>query len=401
MPDTPRINYVLLGFFVLLSVAVFGAALALPTFRPLAYAPVRELVLPPPEPIVVSLLYTTEKTDWLNEVIPEFEATHPQVNGHPVQIAATATGSRELTLAVLNGQSKPDLISPASTLWISILQDQSPNTFGRAIVDAADTANCRPVVSTPLVMVAWKERADVLWGDNPDHSMWQRLHDALLNPNGWAAYGHPEWGYIKFGHTDPLKSNSGFQAILLMTYAYLGKTSGLTANDILSNTDYQKWFLELEGTISEFGASTGTYTKDMVAFGPSKYDMIAVYESAAIGQATNAANRYGKLRVYYPPDTLLSDHPFCVLKADWVQPDHAQAAQLFINYLLSQPAQTVALMKYGFRPTLTSVALDQQGSPFQQYAADGYKVDLPPQVAVPGGAVLNTLLDFWSRNVKR
>src|SRR5215470_9788364 len=107
MPDTPRINYVLLVLLALISAAVFGAALALPTFRPLAYAPVRELVLPPPEPVVVSLLYTTEKTDWLNEVIPEFEATHPQVNGHPVQIKATATGSRELTLAVLNGQAKP------------------------------------------------------------------------------------------------------------------------------------------------------------------------------------------------------------------------------------------------------------------------------------------------------
>jgi len=56
---------------------VFGAAIALPTVRPLAYAPVRDLILPPPEPIVVSLLYTTEKTDWLNEVVPEFEATHP------------------------------------------------------------------------------------------------------------------------------------------------------------------------------------------------------------------------------------------------------------------------------------------------------------------------------------
>ena len=401
MSNTPRLNWLVFVAFALISAAVFGAAIALPTFRPLAYAPVRELVLPPPAPIVVTLLYSTEKTDWLNEVVPEFEATNPQVNGHPVQIKMSATGSRELVLAVLNGQAKPDMISPASSLQISILQDQSPNVFGHPVVNPADTANCRPVLNTPLVMVAWQERANALWGDNPNSHMWLKLHDAVTDPNGWASYGHADWGYIKFGHTDPLKSNSGFQAILLMTYNYLGKTSGLTSDDILSNADYQKWFLQLEGSISEFGASTGTYMKDMVAFGPSKYDMIAVYESSAIGQAANAVNRYGQLKIYYPPQTLMSDHPFCVLNADWVQPDHAQAAQLFLNYLTSQPAQSVALLKYGFRPTLASVGLDTPGSPFQQFASNGFKVDLPPDVAVPPGSVLNTLLDFWSRNVKR
>jgi ABC-type Fe3+ transport system substrate-binding protein len=401
MANTPRLNWFLFAVFALISVAVFGAAIALPTIRPLAYAPLRELVLPPPQPIVVSLLYSTEKTDWLNEVVPEFEATHPQVNGHPVQIQMSASGSRELYLAVLNGQAKPDLISPASSLQISILQDQSPNQFGHSIVDPADTANCRPVLLTPLVMVAWKERADVLWGASPGADMWLKLHDALVNPNGWAAYNHPEWGYIKFGHTDPLKSNSGFQAILLMTYAYLGKTSGLTSADITQNANYETWFLGLENTISQFGDSTGTYTADMVAFGPSKYDLIAVYESSAIAQMANAANRYGQLRVYYPPATQWSDHPFCVLKADWVTPDHAQAAQLFINYLTSPPAQSVALLKYGFRPTLNTVSLDQPGSPLQQYAADGILKEVPPLVEVPPGGVLDTLLQFWSRNVKR
>jgi hypothetical protein len=139
----------------------------------------------------------------------------------------------------------------------------------------------------------------------------------------------------------------------------------------------------------------------MVAFGPSKYDMIAVYESTAIEEAPNAANRYGQLRVYYPPATLWSDHPFCVLKADWVTPDHAQAAKLLIDYLASSPAQTTALLKYGFRPTLTSVSLSQPGSPFQQFAANGLMNDVPPLVQLPPGNVLNTLLDFWSRNVKR
>jgi ABC-type Fe3+ transport system substrate-binding protein len=190
-------------------------------------------------------------------------------------------------------------------------------------------------------------------------------------------------------------------AILLMTYDYFGKTDGLTSNDILANADYQKWLLELEGSISQFGESTGTYMKDMVAYGPSTYDLIAVYESTAIEQAENAKGRYGELRIYYPPTTVMSDHPFCVLNADWVTTDKAQAAKVFMDYLSSREAQELALQKYGFRPVDSSVTLEQPNSPFTRYAANGLSVPLPPQVKVPSGDTLNTLLDFWSRNIHK
>ena len=46
MSNTPRLNWFVFAAFALISAAVFGAAIALPSFRLLAYAPVRELVLP-------------------------------------------------------------------------------------------------------------------------------------------------------------------------------------------------------------------------------------------------------------------------------------------------------------------------------------------------------------------
>ncbi len=395
----PIRNIIFFTFYTLLVIAVFVLSLIFPTFRPIAYAPLRELILPPPEPIVVTVLYSTEKDAWLKEVIPAFEAADYKVDGHPIQLSVKSMGSRDIYLAVLNGKEKPDLISPASSMQISILESQSPNVFNRAIVNAADTRQCRSVVRTPLVLVAWKERADVLWSTGSDEGVWTRLFEAVTDPKGWADYGHPEWGYVKFGHTDPLKSNSGFQAILLMTYDYYHKTSGLTPNDILGNADYRTWFTQFEGTISDFGDSTGTYMKDMVAFGPSKYDVIAVYESTALEQSANAATRYGQLKVYYPAATSWSDHPFCILNADWVTPDHARAAQVFLDYLTSKPAQTLAL-KYGFRPVDNSIPLDGPGSPFVQYVINGFFLKVPPEVESPSGEVLITLLDFWSRNVK-
>jgi hypothetical protein len=400
----PRKNWVFFGLYALLGLAMLVSTLAVPGLREnpwLAYAPVRDLalaaVLPPVE---VSVLYSTEKDAWLKEAVARFQAEGHTLNGRPIKLKLKSLGSREIYLGVLNGTEKPDLISPAGSLQISILQDQSVNQFGHPVVNLADTATCRSVLRTPLVMVAWRERANVLWGDNPNSHMWKRLHDALVDPKGWDSYGHSDWGYIKFGHTNPLKSNSGFMAILLMTYNYYDKTSGLTSKDIL-DPGYQKWFTEIESTISDFGESTGTYMQDMVAYGPSKYDMIAVYEASAIEQADNAVGRYGELRVYYPPATVMSDHPFCILNADWVTPEKQQAAQLFMDYLTSAPIQQLALLKYGFRPVDASVALDQPGSPFGRYAAIGLSTTLPPEVAEPPGGVLNTLLDFWARSTSK
>jgi len=395
----PRINWVLFIVYAVASLGIFGAVLIFPEVRAVSYAPLRELVLPPPAPVVVSLLYSTEKDAWLKEALADFEATHPTVDSHPVQVTLKAMGSREIYLAVLNGTEKPDLISPASSLQISILQDLSASQFGAPVVSLTDHASCQPILTTPLVVVGWKDRATALWGATPGSALWSKLHDALVDPQGWQTYGHPEWGFVKFGHTDPLKSNSGFMAILLMTYDYLGKTNNLTSADMLSNPGYQQWFTSLEGTITDFGDSTGPYMRDMIAYGPSKYDLIAVYEATAIEQAENAVGRYGELRVFYPPATVLSDHPFCILHADWVTPQQAQAAKLFVDYLASRPMQELALLKYGFRPVDQSIPLDQPGSPFNRYRASGFSPTLPPQVQVPPGTVLNTLLDFWSRHV--
>jgi hypothetical protein len=400
---TPRINWILLVLFGFSSIAIFVGALISPAFRMQAYAPLRELLIPPPEPITINLLYSTEKDGWLTEVLEEFEMNGPRIDSRPIKVEVEKMGSWEMYAAVLDGTRKPVLISPASLLQVSALQDAWSSRSTRPLVNPADNSSCRPVVKTPLTLVAWKERAGILWGGQPDQSLWLEIHDHLVDPSGWASHGRPEWGYIKFGHTDPLKSNSGFMTILLMTYGYFEKTANLSSNDILTDDAYQKWFLEIESVVGQFEHSTGPLMNKMISYGPSTYDFVAVYEATAIEQAENAVGRYGELRVYYPPTLVWSDHPFCVLDGDWVTSQQARAGRLLIDYLASQPVQKIALMKYGFRPTDPSIKLDQPGSPFDQFAANGFRSDLSnlPEVEIPAGSTLNTLRDFWSRNVSR
>jgi ABC-type Fe3+ transport system substrate-binding protein len=399
MPPAPRLNKILFAGFLVLTLGVLVAALILPPVRAIAYAPLRDLIVPPPEPIVVSILYSTEKAEWIAQAVERFEATRPRLEGRPIELELKKMGSREMYLSVLEGEEQPDLLSPASSLQVNLLEDLSASRFPQPLVDANDDTVCRPVLETPLVLVAWKDRASVLWGDDPNGHLWLRLQEALTDPQGWETYGHPEWGYIKFGHTNPLKSNSGFQTLVLMTYNYFDKSQGLTSADILSDAEFQQWLVDFEGTISKFGDSTGTYMEEIVAYGPSLYDFVAVYESTAIEQAENAVGRYGELQIYYPPVTHLSDHPFCIVQGEWVTADQARAAAMFIDFVISREAQELAL-EHGFRPVDRDIPLDQADSPFRRVAVSGLRIDLPPEVEVPPGNVLSTLLDFWARNVE-
>ncbi|HMR67172.1 MAG TPA: substrate-binding domain-containing protein [Anaerolineae bacterium] len=370
-------------FFSIVSVAVVAVA-GLFSAR---------LLLVNRDPVELTVLYSTEKEAWLEQVSRDFQG---QIGGRPIQLKFEPLGSQEIVQAVLDGTRRPHLISPASSLQISMLAAESGRVLGAPVVNLADATACRSVVKTPLVLVAWQDRAEALgWLDSGDPDLWTKLRVAVADPDGWRSHGHANWGYVKFGQTDPNRSNSGLMTLLLITYDYFDKSTGLTNQDLLS-PDFDQWFQAL-GEYTDVGDSTGTFMKEMVTFGPSRYDLVAVYESTAIEQIPNAAGRYGELRVYYPSPTVLSDHPFCLLQADWVTADEAAAAEQFVTYLLDRPAQEAALA-LGFRPADAGVALDGPGSPFSQYTANGIRTDLPAQVDVPPGEVLTTLINFWNRH---
>jgi hypothetical protein len=262
------------------------------------------------------------------------------------------------------------------------------------------------------VIAIWEKRAHALW-NNGSTNFWTEIHDALADPTGWAGHVNPaapsdikqeaqNWGFVKFGHTSPLRSNSGAQTLILMAYGYYGTASKLTSAEI-TNQDFQKWFLEIENSVLEFGDSTGTFMDNMVRFGPSKYDLAAVYENLAIESIDKAQGRWGDtLRVVYPPATLFSDHPYALLEGDWTTPEQREAADTFGKFLLDRPQQELAL-GYGFRPADPNVAVitSDPSNPFKKYEQYGVKVDIAQQVEMPSGDVIATLLELWRRQINK
>lgn len=401
-----------LGFIGLCLLSVgLKALVALP--GPLGYAPVDLGFGPAVEPVEVVIWYGTEKEAWLAEAARRFEASGASVAGRPIRITLVGVGSREIADRVARQEwasdPPPTVVSPASSIWIEVLRsDWAARNGGEIIVGATP-----PLVLTPLVAVAWEERARVLWPDGVEQ-FWPSLHDALVDPRGWEgvaerngfAPGSPEhqqaskWGFVKFGHTSPLRSNSGAQALVLMAYGYHNKTSGLTPDDVLDE-GFQRWLREIESAVLDFGASTGTFMTSMVQFGPSKYDVVLVYENLVIENITTAEARWGQpLRVSYPPATMFSDHPYAILDNPLTNSAQRAAAEQFRDFLLARPQQELAL-EFGFRPADPGVAIltSDPENPFNRYASSGVQVDIAQQVEIPSGETIAALLDFWRREI--
>jgi ABC-type Fe3+ transport system substrate-binding protein len=351
---------------------------------------------PAPGPVQISMVYGTEKEGWLLAAAEQFAASNPTTSsGSPIEIELEGVGSRETVLRIVGGDLRPTVISPASSIQVELLRDEwATRNNGEQILHEGNDAP-QPLVITPLVVVAWEERAEALNLDDPDQ-LWENLHQVLASDEGWQAFDHTEWGFANLGHTSPETSNSGIQSLVLMTYAYHDKTRDLSSEDILDQ-GFQEWLSEIERSVPEFPSSTGFLMDNMLRFGPSQYDFVIVYENLAIENFRIAEGRGGPIQVYYPPANILSDHPYAILNAEWVTPEQREAAALFRSFLLSEEIQQQALVEYGFRPANTAVALNVEGNPFTRYAEQGVQLDIAQSVEVPSAQVLNELLDLWRR----
>jgi ABC-type Fe3+ transport system substrate-binding protein len=351
----------------------------------------------PAEVTEISFLYSTEKKEWVEAAAAAFQKENPSI-----KVNLLGRGSLEAAVAILDGREKPTVWSPADSAVLRMLESDwaTEPARGPLFASTGDDAP-QPLVITPLVFVVWEDRASVLLKANDGKAVsWKTIHKAVASDQGWPAIGgKPDWGFVKLGHTDPTRSNSGLQALLLASFEYYNKRSGLTVGELL-DPRYQEWIKQLEKGVSKFETSTGTFMMDMVRFGPSKYDIAVVYESLAISQIANAQGRWGNLKVYYPPLTLWSDHPAAVLQAEWVTPKQKEAARQWLAYLRSRPVQERALT-FGFRPADPAVPIKTQeaANPFTRLAEHGILVDVPPVAEVPEGPVVRNLLTMWSRVV--
>lgn len=296
---------------------------------------------------------------------------------------------------------RPVIWSPASAAWGSVL-NQRYETSGREPIANDST----PFMLTPLVIAMPEPMARALgW---PDEALgWSDILTLARSSQGWADYGHPEWGPFRLGKTNPNFSTSGLSALIAQTYAAAGKTAGLSAED-LRKPEVIQYGTDVESAVVHYGDTTLTFLNNWYRAdqrgNPYAYVSAAAVEEKSIIDY-NTGNPDGVLSqgeqprpprvplvaIYPEEGTLYSDNPLIVLDADWVDATEKAAAAKFVEFVQS-PENQAKVLEFGFRPGNPDVALSAPVS-----AANGVDPAQPQTLLeVPDPAVAVAVLDAWA-----
>lgn len=360
-----RISRTIAGIYVLATIVLTVVTVV---FGPVGWSP---LPLPTAaSPIRIDFAVSSEKEAWLRSAIERFARTNPTINGRAVEVRMRVAGSRDLITSIERDGYQPTVVSPASELQLAELRQWRAELLREP---------AQPLAFTPLVALMREVTATKRIA-NP-WQLWQRQLPDQIND-------------VRIGISSPAKSNGGLQSLIVLAAQY-HQTHSLTIEQA-RDTGLRDWLHQLNERVAGWPDSTGTLTTDFV-IQPGVYHIITTYENLALQTFRQGEGRWLQARVYYPAATIVSDHPYAILTAPWVDNAEREAARLLRDFLLSPAEQTIAMREYGFRPANPQVTIDlnDQASLFGRYRDYGLQLDLAAQLATPSPEVIATLVTTW------
>jgi Ca-activated chloride channel family protein len=189
----------------------------------------------------------------------------------------------------------------------------------------------------------WQPMAEALgWPERPVSL--KALIELANDPEGWARYGHPEWGRLKLGHTHPQYSSAGLLFLAQSVYATLGKTAGLTSEDVYA-PQVEEALRTLAQNTTKYGMVTTDLLANMARGGPAFLHVTSAFEEGAVrfNVERQAELRFPLAFIFPQEGTFWSEQPYCILDgAPWVDAAEAEAAKLFLDFLRGDRMQGLA-----------------------------------------------------------
>lgn len=344
--------------------------------------------------VVVSIAYGSEKKEWLEPLAAEYNAARNKTeSGAVIEIQVTPIGSIESVRGIISQTLQPVVWSPASDIYIPVANMEWRKTHADDLV----VGKPKDLVLSPVVIAMWQPMAEAL-GYPQKQLGWADIAALATSAEGWDAYGYPEWGRFKFGHTHPNYSNSGVVAVIAQAYSGAGKVRGLTLAD-LQKPEVMQFMEEVQKSIIHYGTSTGFFGERMFERGPSYLSAAVLYENLIVAQESKrlsgASSQIPVVAIYPKEGTFWSNHPYAILNAPWVTAEQREAAEMFEKFLLDKPQQLRAI-ELGFRPADYSIPLT-----FPLDASHGVDVSQPKTILeVPDANVIQGVQELWQKTKK-
>ena len=354
---------------------------------------------------------SSEKAALLSGIAADYNRAGREVDGTCVDVTVTSKASGGATEALARGWNeqvdgpRPDVWSPASRSW-SVLLQQRTAAQDKGDLVPADTPS---IAQTPLVIAMPKPMAEALGWPGKDLG-WADVLALTRDRQGWGGKGHAEWGQFKLGKTNPQFSTSGLNATIVAYFAATGRSSDLSARDV-ADPKVVAYVRAIEQSVVHYGDTTLTFLENLyqaaaAGRGLTYISAVTVEEKSVwdynqgnpSGDPTTLGQR-GKPRVplvaVYPKEgTLVSDNPYVVLSAEWVDDAKKRAAADFLAFV-TEPAQQKRFTDAAFR--------DATGKPGAALTtANGA---LPAKqlslIDPPAPAVLDQVATSWEKLRKR
>ncbi len=339
--------------------------------------------------IQLTFVYSSEKATWIGETQGEFEEywnskmeNNPDLK--PISLDFQPYGSGSSLIALLNGEIKPVIWSPASNIWIPMLNTKWQDMTNQEEKIITNYSRC---IYSPIVLATWEEF-------NETHNIRgiNDLHDYIVE--------HP--GEIKMAHTDPRSSNSGFMATIMMVSSKLNMPPDEINISNISQSSLIDWMEEIEGSAVQYGESTGFLGRYMRDNGPQELGVAFLYENLVKDYSPQAEKNFGqKLVSIYPEEgALFSDHPFCILNSDWVSDEQRYVAKDYIEFI-SQKNMIEKAIRTGFRPINSTLLEDPEiyntyNTSFnQEYGVTSNPEIIKELLAPEDGNVIARIPDLW------
>ena len=304
--------------------------------------------------VQVTIVSSSTKRDWLDQVVEQFNfEDKTTAAGGTIRVEVSHTRSGSSMNAILDGESMPVVWSPGDQSWATLINETWRQRVKHPLISEA----CPPTVYAPIGFAMWRPMAEALgWPDTPIG--WDTIVELAADPEGWSAYGHPEWGQFRFGHSHPAYSNTGLLAMTSFVYGIAGADGPMTGAQVYQPA-VEEAMRSLEQTTAKYGRGSTALFDLMVEQGPSYVHAIAASEETTLRfSLQNSEELRFPLAFIFPAEgTIWADHPYCILdNAKWVGVEQSEAAAIFRDYLLA-PEQQALAVENRLRPTDGSIPL--------------------------------------------
>ena len=209
--------------------------------------------------------------------------------------------------------------------------------------------------------------------------------------------GHSEWGKLKFGYGYVGRSNSATFTQALSCMSGLQILSGLTLEEVSAENGCGEAMHALtvsQTALIRIHQRSDRVLRDMRDKGPEYLDAGTNYEKKVIEVMQESRPLLPEpIVAVYPQDgTIAPTHPFAILDgAPWVTPVQAEAAAVFLQFLLSDQQQS-RLVSHGLRPTDPTKPL---GPPIDRLHGVDPGANLV-LVEVPGTQEMGAIVELWT-----